>query len=150
MQLDDIDLRILDWLRKDGRASHAAIGRELGMTGPAVYARVSRLEQAGLIRGYTARVDPRATGRTLLAFVRVSTRPHPEEYDAFEAFVIAEPRVMECHDVDGEDSYILKVRCASPEDLRALVVAIRSIPQVIRTVTSIALMTLKDPEATSK
>ncbi|HWA82215.1 MAG TPA: Lrp/AsnC family transcriptional regulator [Fimbriimonadaceae bacterium] len=147
MQLDDLDLRILEWLRKDGRASHAAIGRELGVTGPAVYARVSRLEQAGLIRGYAALIDPRATGRSLLAFIRVSTRAHAEENTAFEAFVHEEARVVECHDVDGEDSYILKVRCASTEDLRSLIVVIRSLPQVIRTVTSIALKSMKDPEA---
>ncbi|HVT10694.1 MAG TPA: Lrp/AsnC family transcriptional regulator [Fimbriimonadaceae bacterium] len=147
MQLDDLDQRILDLLGKDGRASHAAIGRELGMTGPAVYARVSRLEQAGLIRGYAARIDPRATGRQLLAFIRVSTRAHAEENTAFEAFVHEEERVVECHDVDGEDSYILKVRCASTEDLRSLIVVIRSLPQVIRTVTSIALKSMKDPEA---
>ena len=146
MQLDDLDLRILSWLSRDGRATHAAIGRELGMTGPAVYARVSRLEQAGVILGYSARIEPTAIGRSLLAYIRVSTRAHADENDAFETFVLAESRIVECHDVDGEDSYILKTRCASPEDLRTLVVAIRCMPQVIRTVTSIALMSLKDPE----
>src|SRR4051812_31036004 len=146
MQLDDLDLRILELLSLDGRATHAAIGRDLGMTGPAVYARVSRLEQAGVIKSYAARIDPKAMGRLLLAFIRVSTRAHADENDAFEAFILSEPRIIECHDVDGEDSYILKARCESPEDLRKLVVAIRSIPQVIRTVTSITLHTIKDPE----
>lgn len=150
MQLDDLDIRIIDWLRRDGRASHAAIGRELGITGPAVYARVSRLEQSGVIRSYVAQINPKALGRPLLAFIRVSTRAHSEENDTFESFVQWESRIVECHDVDGEDSYILKVRCASPEDLRSLVVAIRSIPQVIRTVTSIALLTVKDPEVAGK
>lgn len=144
MELDHLDREILTRLCREGRATHAAIARELGLTGPAVYARVRRMEAAGVIRGYAAITDPGSLGAPLLAIVRVTTRPHVGEQDTFETLVISEPRVVACYDVDGEDSYILVVRCGSPEDLRKLLVQIRSLPQVIRTVSSIALETLKE------
>lgn len=141
--LDALDLMILDHLRGDGRATHAAIARELGLTGPAVYARIKRMEDTGVIRGYRVDVDPVALGRPLLAFIRVTTRPQVGESDTFESMVGQEPRILECHDVDGEDSYLLKARCTSPVELRELLIQIRSIPHVTRTVTSIVLETVK-------
>lgn len=145
MILDEQDLRILELLQADGRLSHAAIGKEIGMTGPSVYARVQRLEREKVIVGYAGLLDAAKIGRGLAAFVRVSTLA-PLEYDGpFEEFVRHEPQIVECHDVDGEDSYILKVRTASPQTLRDLLAHIRSIPGVTRTVTSISLVTIKEP-----
>lgn len=143
VSLDGIDHMILESLRRDGRATHAAIGRELGLTGPAVYARIRRMEEGGVIQGYRVDVDPASLGRPVLAFIRVTTRPQPGEHDLFESMVANEPRVLECHDVDGEDSYLLKASCASPVDLRELLIQIRSIHHVVRTVTSIVLETVK-------
>jgi Lrp/AsnC family leucine-responsive transcriptional regulator len=145
MEMDHLDHEILGRLRLDGRATHAAIARELGLTGPAVYARVRRMETSGVIRGYGVITDPAALGTPLLAIVRVTTRPHLGDGDAFEALVKSDPRVVSCYDVDGEDSYVVIVRCASPEDLRRLLVQIRSVPQVTRTVSSICLETVKEP-----
>ncbi len=144
MQLDGIDRAILEKLRADGRATHAAIGRELSLSGPAVYARVKRLEETAVIRGYSISIDPAATGANLLAFIRVTTRPLQNETDDFESLASNDRRVLEVHDVDGEDSYFVKAACASTEDLRNLVADIRTLPQVLRTVTSIVLLTIKD------
>src|SRR4051812_41340993 len=116
MEMDYLDREILSRLCQDGRATHAAIARELGLTGPAVYARVRRMEAAGVIRGYSAITDPAALGAPLLAIVRVTTRPHVGDGDEFEALVKSDHRVVSCYDVDGEDSYVLIVRCAAPED----------------------------------
>jgi len=102
------------------------------------------MENAGVIRGYRVDIDPAALGAPLLAFIRVTTQPKPGELDEFETFVALEPRIVECNDVDGEDSFVLKVRCASPSDLRDLLLKIRSISVVSRTVSSISLETLKD------
>ncbi|MBN9500891.1 MAG: hypothetical protein BGO01_00770 [Armatimonadetes bacterium 55-13] len=143
MELDRIDREILVRLKADGRATHAAIAQEVGLTGPAVFARVRRMERNGVIKGYQADIDPSAEGKPLLAFIRVTTRPRLDETDSFETFVLADERIVECHDVDGEDSFILKVNCASPADLRELLLRIRSIPVVSRTVSSIALITIK-------
>ncbi|BDV44621.1 AsnC family transcriptional regulator [Geotalea uraniireducens] len=144
--LDDNDLKILELLQRDGRATHAAVGKAVGLSAPSVYARIQRLEKSGVIRGYAAQLDPAGVGRGLAAFVRVTTRAitASEEQDEFERFVLAEPLILECHDVDGEDSYILKVRAATLESLRDLLARIRGIAAVSRTVTSIGMVTIKE------
>lgn len=146
---DPTSLELLRLLQADGRATHAALGKAVGLTGPSVYSRVKNLERDGVIRGYTALVDPEAVGQGLVAFVRVSTHASAAEEEPFERFVMGEPQILECHDVDGEDSYILKVRTASPRTLRVLLSEIRSIPGIARTVTSIALETIKEVGASA-
>lgn len=145
MKLDDVDLEILECLEEDGRTSHASIGRQVGITGQAVYSRLKRMEDEGVVRGYRVDVDWARLGKPLIAFVRVTTRPIKVESDTFEPFAWAEKRIVECHDIAGEDTFILKVRCASPEDLRDLLLCIRAQPQVIRTISSVALVVVKEP-----
>ena len=147
--LDDTDLRILTILQADGRATHAAMGKAIGLTGPSVYSRIRRMERDGIIRGYTALIDPRALQQDLVAHIRVTTHADETEQEPFETFVLGEPQVLECHDVDGADSYLLKVRTAAPQTLRLLLARIRAIPGVTRTVTSIALQTVKEPAASA-
>ncbi|SDY02270.1 Lrp/AsnC family transcriptional regulator, leucine-responsive regulatory protein [Amycolatopsis xylanica] len=142
--LDEVDLRLLQALQADGRATHAALGKAVGLTGPSVYARIKRLERAGVIRGYTTIVDAGALGQDLVAYLRIGTKAGPDEAGPFEEFVHAEPRILECHDVDGEDSYIVKVRVGTPQELRALLAQVRALPDVYRTITSIALETIKE------
>jgi Lrp/AsnC family leucine-responsive transcriptional regulator len=138
--IDAQDQAILTLLRKDARIPHAAIGREIGLTGPAVLARIRKMEEAGTIRGYQAVVDQQG----LRAVVRVVTRPSPGGEQAFERFVTEEPRIEGCYDVDGEDSFFLTVRCADPKDLQQLLLAVRSQPTVLRTVTNIVLSVVKE------
>ena len=145
--LDEVDLEILRLLQADGRATHAAIGKVVGLTGSSVYSRVRRLERVGVIRGYTTLIDPGALGQSLVAYMRVGTHADADEQGPFEEFVRGEPQVLECHDVDGEDSYMVKIRTATPQTLRSLLVRIRALPGVTRTVTSIALLTIKEPAA---
>ena len=144
MTLDDIDLKILDLLLSDGRMSHTAIGKETDLSGPSVYARVQRLEREGIIRGYTALLAPEKVGRGLAAFVRIRTQTPGYNDEAFESFIRHEEQIVECHDIDGEDCYILKVRTASTQSLQKLLTTIRSFPGITRTVTTIALETLKE------
>jgi Lrp/AsnC family transcriptional regulator, leucine-responsive regulatory protein len=147
--LDDVDLRILRILQADGRATHAAIGKTVGLTGPSVLSRIRRMEREDVIRGYTTLIHPRAFQQELVAHMRVGTYADETEQEPFETFVRNEPQILECHDVDGEDSYVLKVRTASPQSLRRLLARIRTIPGVTRTVTSIALETIKEPTASA-
>ena len=63
---------------------------------------------------------------------------------AFEGFIRQQPNILECHDISGEDSYMLKVRTDSPDSLRRLLSRIREFPGVERTVTSITLLTIKE------
>ena len=150
MNLDEIDLKILQLLQTDGRLSHAAIGKEIGLTGPSVYARVQRLERDGIIKGYSVLLDAEKLGQGLIAIVRVGTQAAMDESKFFEEFAIQEPQILECHDVDGEDSYILKVQTASPQSLRALLQRIRSLPGVTRTITSISLIKVKETTSSSQ
>lgn len=151
MQLDDIDIEILRLLQADGRRTHAAIGKAVGLTGPSVYARVQRLEQAGVIRGYIAALDPERIGQSFLAFIRVTTSAMPARKgdDAFEQFVRREPHILECYSVDGEDSYLLKVRTDSPRGLQDLLNRLRSVRNVSRTVTTIVLGRIKEAGPTA-
>jgi Lrp/AsnC family transcriptional regulator, leucine-responsive regulatory protein len=142
---DAIDRSILSILESDGRSTHAEIGRQVGITGPAVYARVKRMEDAGVIRGYRADIDRSKLGGRLTAFVRVTTRPIKVETDSFEPFVWSEARILECHDVASDDTFILKAGCESPEDLRDLLMRIRARPQVVRTTSSVVLAIIKEP-----
>ena len=144
MTLDDIDLKILELLLQDGRMAHTAIGKETDLSGPSVYARIQRMEREGVIKGYTALLAPEKVGRGLAAFVRIRTQASEYESTAFERFIQEETQILECYDVDGEDCYILKVRTASTQSLQKLLQTIRSFPGITRTVTTIALETLKE------
>ena len=144
MSLDDIDLKILNLLLQDGRISHTAIGKETDLSGPSVYARIQRMEREGIIKGYTALLAPEKVGRELAAFVRIRTQTPGYDSDGFERFIQEEEQILECHDVDGEDCYILKVRTASTQSLQKLLATIRSFTGITRTVTTIALETLKE------
>lgn len=150
-QIDEIDFELLALLQRDARLSKAALGEKVGLTGPAVYARLQHLEEGGIIRQYTVLLEPKAINQNLVAFIRVLTNSVAlKDEDAFINYVQKEPRVLECHDVDGEDSYIVKVRTHSLEDLRLLVNELRALPNVSRTITSIAMVTLKEAGLTSQ
>jgi len=144
MTLDDIDLKILDLLLQDGRIAHTAIGKQTDLSGPSVYARIQRMEREGIIKGYAALLAPEKVGRGLAAFVRVRTQTPEYESAVFERFIQEEEQIVECHDVDGEDCYLLKVRTASTQSLQKLLAPNRSFPGITRTVTTNALETLKE------
>src|SRR5260370_38125212 len=97
------------------------------------------METEGIIQGYTTLLAPEKVGRGLAAFVRVRTQTPDYVNDNFERFVKEDKQILESHDVDGEDCYILKVRTASTQSLQKLLATIRSFPVTTRTRTPIAL-----------
>lgn len=142
--LDDIDLKILALLQRDGRMSHVALGKEVNLTAPSVYARIQRLEEAGVIRGYTVLVAPAAVGQAMVAFVRIQTFAGEAEFQQFEAYVQAQDAILECHDVAGEDSYLLKVRVQDTVQLQQVITEIRRYLPGSRTITSISMIDVKE------
>ncbi|MDZ4721598.1 MAG: Lrp/AsnC family transcriptional regulator [Roseiflexaceae bacterium] len=144
MRLDEIDLKLLELLQQNGRTPHTALGKAVGLSSASVYARVQQLEQAGVIKGYTALLDAEKLGGQIVAFIHVTTRPNAEEYTLFERFVVDEPSIIECHDVTGDDNYILKAHMASLDELRDLLARIRTLPPVTQTRTAISLAQVKD------
>lgn len=141
--LDPIDRKILRFLREDGRMSHAAIAKEVGLSGPAVHERVRKLEQRGVIAGYTALLDPDTLGRPHVAFTLVTLAPGNETAvdEPIVARICDEPDVLEFHRIAGEDCYLVKIRAATNKDLEKLLRRIRSIPGVARTRTTLVLST---------
>ena len=141
--LDDTDRKILDLLQREARMTNAAIAAEVGLTAPSVYERIRKLEQRGVIRGYTINVDPTTVGRPLTAFIRL-TAAFDDKYGLGVQAISQDPDVLELYNVAGEDCFIIKTRLDTPEALEALLHRIRSHITVQRSVTMIALSALKE------
>src|SRR5487761_1880560 len=109
--LDDIDARIITALIKDARASYAVIGKEVGLSAPAVKRRGDRLCASGAIRGFTARVDPAALGWTTEAYVELFCRGLTSPAD-IRAAVRRYPEVVGACTVTGEADALLHIRAA--------------------------------------
>ncbi len=139
-ELDELDLRLLEALQRNGRATFAELGGIVGLKPPAVHERVKRLEQRGHIRSYGARVDVRRLGYPLTAFISCYTSPDCN-YDAFMQRLAAMPEVCEVHSVAGEESYLCKVVTRSTEHLDDLLARFKAMPGMARTRTTIALST---------
>ncbi|CAL9629137.1 HTH-type transcriptional regulator LrpC [Streptomyces sp. enrichment culture] len=112
---DATDWRILDVLQRDGRASYAELARAVSMSASAVTERVRRLEEAGIIQGYAAVVDPERIGLPVLAFVRL--RYPTGNYKPFHDLVAATREILEAHHVTGDDCFVLKVAARSMRHL---------------------------------
>lgn len=115
---DATDWRILEALQQEGRASFAKLARTVSMSASAVTERVRRLEEAGVIAGYTAVVDQERLGRPILAFVRL--RYPNGHYKPFHDLVDAMPEIMEAHHVTGDDCFVIKVSARSMSHLEEI------------------------------
>jgi Lrp/AsnC family leucine-responsive transcriptional regulator len=117
--LDRIDHKLLIRLQQDGRTAISKLAREVNLTVTPTLERVRRLEAAGYIEGYFARLNPRKLGLGLLAYVEVSLdRTTPDAFDRFKQVMLAHDEVMECHMVAGGFDYLLKVRVIDMESYR--------------------------------
>jgi Lrp/AsnC family leucine-responsive transcriptional regulator len=137
--VEEIDRSIVALLAADGRMSYTDIGKATGLSTSAAHQRVRRLEQRGVIRGYNAVVDPSAVGLPLTAFVSIKPIDPAAPDDAPERLA-ALAQIEACHSVAGDESYILKVRVAAPEDLERLLGEIRATANV-STRTTVVLST---------
>ena len=108
--LDRTDLRLLALLQRDGRASNADLATQVNLSPSACLRRIQRLESAGVVAGYAARLDPQALGLGLQAFVRVQLEKHGAP--GIERFVRAVQdwdEVVACHALTGDMDYLLHV-----------------------------------------
>jgi Lrp/AsnC family transcriptional regulator, leucine-responsive regulatory protein len=135
----DVDRALLSALARDGRASFTDLAERVGVSVSAVHQRVRRLEQRGLITGYAAQLDAKALGLPLTAFVSITPIDVAQPDDA-PARLARLPAIEACHSVAGMESYILKVRVASPDALEALLQEIRAVANVT-TRTTVVLST---------
>ena len=119
MNLDDVDWRLLAELQDDGRLSYNELARRVHLSPPAVAERVRRLEQGGVITGYSAQVDPPRAGQPLLAFIQLRCRLGSCLLKTTSAGDY--PELVEVHKLSGEFCTMLKARAASLAHLEGLV-----------------------------
>jgi Lrp/AsnC family leucine-responsive transcriptional regulator len=137
--VEDIDRRILTLLAEDGRMSFTDLGKATGLSTSAVHQRVKRLEGRGLIKSYAAVIDYDLVGLPMTAFI--SIRPiDPSQPDDSPERLRHLTEIESCWSVAGDESYILKVRVASPVELEDLLARIRTAANV-STRTTIVLST---------
>ncbi|MBI4724559.1 MAG: Lrp/AsnC family transcriptional regulator [Rhodomicrobium sp.] len=120
--LDDKDIAILEALQEDGRIPHSELGRQIGLSQPAMSERVKRLEDRGIIAGYGVKINARALGLRMMAIIRLKTAH--EHIRACTKQFAELPHVVEVHRVTGDDCFILKALVPAPEDLVMIVDAI--------------------------
>ncbi len=137
--MEETDRQILRLLAADGRMSYTDLGKATGLSTSAVHQRVKRLEQRGLITGYGATINHDAAGRPLTAFVSI-TPLDPSQPDDYPERLRPVSEIESCWSVAGEESYILKIRVATPADLEELLATVRSKANV-STRTTIVLST---------
>ncbi|PQE00476.1 AsnC family transcriptional regulator [Mycobacterium sp. EPG1] len=127
--LDEIDRVLARELVADGRATLAHLAATAGLSVSAVQTRVRRLESRGVVRGYTARIDPEAVGSMLSAFVAI-TPLDPSQPDDAPARLEQIPEIEACYSVAGEDNYMLLVHVESARALEHLLQKIRTAANV--------------------
>ena len=146
MQLDDTDQRIIAALTADARASFAEIGQAVSLSAPAVKRRVDRLRSTGVIKGFTAVVDPAAIGWTTEAFVELfcTGRTTPAQ---IAAAARRHPEVVGAYTVSGEADALVHLRAADIPHLEQALERLRSEPFVTSTRSMIVLSRLVDAAA---
>jgi Lrp/AsnC family leucine-responsive transcriptional regulator len=130
------DARILDVLQRDARRPYADLGADVGMSGPSAHERVKKLEARGVIRGYSAVLDPAAVGLGILAFAWVTQAPGTATVDLTDDFADV-PEIEECHHIAGEADYLLKVRARDTRDLERVLRLIQGVRHVFTTETDV-------------
>ena len=117
--LDATDAKLLDALAADARASLAELARLVGMSPPSVSERVKRLEETGVIAGYTTRINPKALGLPLAVWLRI--RPLPGQLRKVASILQDLSEIVECDRITGDDCFIARAYVRSVEDLERLI-----------------------------
>jgi Lrp/AsnC family transcriptional regulator, leucine-responsive regulatory protein len=144
MSIDDIDLRILDMLQRNGKLSQAKIAGAVGLTTPSVNERIKKMERHGMIRGFVALLDHEKMGFPLTAYVDVALE-HPRYEKAFVDDLEKLLGVQECHYLAGEYAYRLKVKAVSTASLADFLQhRLLTIKGVVRARTEVSLSSKKE------
>ncbi|MDQ7028733.1 MAG: Lrp/AsnC family transcriptional regulator [Ardenticatenia bacterium] len=150
-RLDDRDRRILAILQEDGRLTWATLARRMGMSAPAILARVRRLEEGGYIRKYVALLNRHKVGKHVVCYVTVSLTQHdPSTLEQFEQEVGRWPEVLECARITGDGDYLLKVITKDAQELEHfLAEKLGNVPAVDQVRTTFVLREVKYETALS-
>ncbi|VVT18782.1 Lrp/AsnC family transcriptional regulator [Erythrobacter sp. EC-HK427] len=143
--LDSIDRKLLAELQAEGRVTNVDLASRVGLTAPPCLRRVRALEEEGVIRGYHADLDPSKLGFAITVFAMVSLRSQAEEdLKAFEDHIKALPEVRECHMLNGEIDFILKVVSRDLQSFQEFLTSkLTPAPNVVSVKTSLTIRTAK-------
>ncbi|MBO9618424.1 MAG: Lrp/AsnC family transcriptional regulator [Niabella sp.] len=144
INLDETDLNILRLLQEDARMTNVALANQLKMAPSAMLERVRKLEEKGVIRGYSAAIDPLMVDKELLVFIFIKTKDSFANDKSARALA-AIPQVMEVHHIAGEDCYLVKARLSGPLELMELKRSkFSKISNIVSMRTTIVLETVKE------
>jgi Lrp/AsnC family leucine-responsive transcriptional regulator len=142
-QLDDIDITLLEILQKNGRTRRNDLAQAVDLSIPSVSERLKKLEENGIITGYTAFIDPKKVGKDITAFITV-TVDSSKHYGSFIDHAKTTDEVLEIHSVTGTGTHLIKIRTENTSSLEKLLSKIQAWSGVVNTTTSIVLSTMKE------
>ncbi|BAI81318.1 transcriptional regulator, AsnC family [Deferribacter desulfuricans SSM1] len=142
--IDETDKKIINILIEDGRTSYADISKAVGMKPPSVIERIKKLEKEGIIEQYTTKINYKALGYDILAFIGISidNAQHIEDFEVMLSNF--DDDIVECHHVTGDFTMLLKVITRNTETLSKLIKKIRNINGVRQTNTILVFSTIMD------
>ncbi len=141
--LDDIDITLLEILQKNGRTRRNDLAQAVGLSIPSVSERLRKLEENGVITGYTTFVDPKKVGKDITAFINV-TVDSSKHYSSFLDHAKSTDEILEIHSVTGSGTHLIKIRTENTSSLERLLSKIQAWSGVVNTTTSIVLSTMKE------
>ncbi len=149
MKLDEIDIKILEIIQRDGRITNAKLASKIGISPPAMLDRVKRLESSGVISKFVALVDREKVGIDIIAFVSVSLAVHQmSSMDSFVNKILELDEVLECYQISGDNDFILKVALKSLDIYSDFVVnRLTGIPGIQNINSTFVLKTIKNSTA---
>ncbi|MGE5804966.1 MAG: Lrp/AsnC family transcriptional regulator [Ignavibacteria bacterium] len=141
--LDDLDNKILQILQKKGRTKRNELAEAIGLSIPSVSERLHKMEERGIIEGYYTKINRKAFGYDIMAFILVMM-DSSKHYKNLIAHVEKNPNILECHSVLGEGSHILKAISKNTDALEKLLGEIQAWPGVLGTKTTFVLSSSKE------
>lgn len=141
--IDDTDAKILEILQKNGRTKRNDLAGAVGLSLPSVSERLRKLEEAGVITGFHATVDPKKLGKDIMAFIFV-TVDSSKHFNHFIDHAANLDEILECHAITGDASHVLKIRTANTASLEKLLAKIQAWSGVVSTKTNLVLSTAKE------
>jgi Lrp/AsnC family leucine-responsive transcriptional regulator len=143
---DDLDIKMLNILQHKARTKRNQLSEAIGLTIPSVSERLNKLEENGIIEGYYTRLNRKAFGFDIMAYILVMM-DSSKHYKSLITHVDKKPEILECHSVLGEGSHLLKAVVKNTEALEKLLSEIQAWPGVSSTKTTFVLSTLKETTA---
>ncbi|MEX1138841.1 MAG: Lrp/AsnC family transcriptional regulator [Bacteroidota bacterium] len=141
--MDDIDVKLLDILQKQGRTRRNDLAERVSLSLPSVSERLRKLEESQVITGYFAKLDHKKLGKDITAFI-VVTVDSSRHFTSFVEHAHTADEILECHAITGDGTHLLKIRTENTGSLEKLLAKIQTWQGVLKTTTSMVLSTAKE------